>query len=101
VQLLGRLLTRMLFFHCQRRQHPERAFFFYLDECQLSSDVSRMLTEARKYGVVVTLSHQYLGQLAIAGGDILGAVRNAKLTATNPLDAEWVNGEGGLLRLTD
>src|SRR5262249_39182560 len=35
VQLLGRLLTRMLFFHAVRREHPERPFFFYLDECQL------------------------------------------------------------------
>jgi hypothetical protein len=34
-ELLGRLLTRFLFFNAQRRQHPERPFFFYLDECQL------------------------------------------------------------------
>jgi hypothetical protein len=78
-ELLGRLLTRFLFFNAQRRQHPERPFFFYLDECQLylSGDVSRMLAEARKYGVGVVLAHQYLWQLEKAGEDILHAVRNA------------------------
>jgi len=77
-ELLGRLLTRFLFFNAQRRLHPERPFFFYLDECQLylSGDVSRMLAESRKYGVGVLLSHQYLGQLETAGPDILQAVRN-------------------------
>jgi hypothetical protein len=78
-ELLGRLLTRFLFFNAQRRQHPERPFFFYLDECQLylSGDVSRMLAEARKYGVGVILAHQFLWQLEKAGEDILHAVRNA------------------------
>ena len=78
-ELLGRLLTRFLFFNAQRREHPERPFFFYLDECQLylSGDVSRMLAEARKYGVGVVLAHQYLWQLEKAGEDILHAVRNA------------------------
>jgi hypothetical protein len=78
-ELLGRLLTRFLFFNAQRRQRPERPFFFYLDECQLylSGDVSRMLAEARKYGVGVILAHQYLWQLEKAGEDILHAVRNA------------------------
>src|SRR6266516_1528953 len=78
-ELLGRLLTRFLFFNAQRRRHPERPFFFYLDECQLylSGDVSRMLAEARKYGVGVILAHQYLWQLEKAGEDILHAVRNA------------------------
>ncbi len=78
VQLLGRLLTRMLFFHCERRQHPERPFFFYLDECQLflSGDVSRLLAESRKYGLGVVLSHQYQAQFELAGLDILEAVKN-------------------------
>jgi hypothetical protein len=77
-QLLGRLLTRMLFFHAVRRQHPERPFFFYLDECQLylSGDVSRLLSEARKYGVGCVLSHQFLAQFELAGLDVLEAVKN-------------------------
>lgn len=78
-QLLGRLLTRMLFFHCTRRRNPREAFFFYLDECQLylSGDVSRFLAESRKYGVGVVLSSQYRAQYEAAGADILEAVKNA------------------------
>ena len=81
-ELLGRLLTRFLFFNAQRRQHPERPFFFYLDECQLylSGDVSRMLAEARKYGVGVILAHQFLWQLEKAGEDILHAVRTRQIS---------------------
>lgn len=77
-ELLGRLLTRFLFFHAKRRQHPERPFWFYLDECQryLSGDVPELLGEARKYGMGVVLSHQWLGQLKDAGENILSAVLN-------------------------
>lgn len=78
-QLLGRLITRMLFFHCERRKHPERPFFFYLDECQLflSGDVSRLLAESRKWGMGVVLASQYLAQFELAGLDVLEAVKNA------------------------
>ena len=77
-QLLGRLLTRSIFFHAVRRLHPDRPFFLYLDECQLylSGDVSRMLAEVRKFGIGVLLSHQTLAQLETAGLDILDAVKN-------------------------
>jgi hypothetical protein len=77
-QLLGRLLTRSIFFHAARREHPDRPWFLYLDECQLylSGDISRMLAEARKYGLGVLLSHQTLSQLETAGLDILEAVKN-------------------------
>ena len=77
-QLLGRLLTRSIFFHAARRAYPEQPFFLYLDECQLylSGDISRMLAEARKYGLGVLLSHQTLSQLEAAGLDILEAVKN-------------------------
>jgi hypothetical protein len=79
VQLLGRLITRMLFFHCERRLHPQRPFFFYLDECQLylSGDVSRLLAECRKYGCGVIASHQYLAQFEEGQLDLLQAVKNA------------------------
>jgi hypothetical protein len=94
-QLLGRLLTRFLFFNAQRRLHPQRSFFFYLDECQLflSGDMSRLLAESRKAGVGVVLSHQYLGQLEEAGEDILNAVRsctNLKVVfrLKDPMEAE-------------
>jgi Type IV secretion-system coupling protein DNA-binding domain len=77
-QVLGRLLTRSIFFHAVRRLHPDRPFLLYLDECQLylSGDVSRMLAEVRKFGIGVLLSHQTLAQLETAGLDILDAVKN-------------------------
>jgi hypothetical protein len=78
MQLLGRLITRSLFFHCVRRRHSERPFFFYLDECQLylSGDISRMLAEARKYGLGAVLSTQALASLRVAGDDVLDAIKN-------------------------
>ncbi|WP_247838579.1 type IV secretion system DNA-binding domain-containing protein [Bradyrhizobium sp. 200] len=78
VEMLGRLLTRSIFFHTVRRRRPDRPFFLYLDECQLylSGDVSRMLAEARKYGTGVVLAHQTLSQLRAAGEDVLDAVKS-------------------------
>lgn len=78
VQMLGRLLTRSIFFHAVRRERPDRAFFLYLDECQryLSGDLSQMLAETRKYGVGVVLAHQTLAQLRAAGDDVLDAIKS-------------------------
>lgn len=77
--LLGRLLTRFLFFHAKRRRHPERPFFVYLDECHryLSGDVENILAELRKFGVPTVLSHQWQAQLAAEDERMLAAVRNA------------------------
>lgn len=77
--LLGRLLTRSLFFHAKRRRAPERPFFLYLDECHryLSGDIESILAESRKYGVATLLSHQWLAQLETAGDNMLAAVLNA------------------------
>jgi hypothetical protein len=78
MQMLGRVLIRSIFFHCVRRRHPERPFFLYCDECQLylSGDISRMLAEARKYGLGAILSTQALASLRVAGDDVLDAVKN-------------------------
>jgi DNA helicase HerA-like ATPase len=79
--LLGRLLTRFLFFHAKRRAHPERPFFLYLDECHryLSGDIEKLLAEARKYGLGTILSHQFLQQL----GEPQDLLRHAVLNTTN------------------
>jgi len=79
--LLGRLLTRFLFFHAKRRAHPERPFFLYLDECHryLSGDIEKLLAEARKYGLGTILSHQFLRQL----GEPQDMLRHAVLNTTN------------------
>jgi len=74
--LLGRLLNRFIFFHARRREHPERAFHLYLDECHryLSGDVPNLLAEVRKYGVGVVLAHQWLAQLGRRDDPIREAV---------------------------
>ena len=79
--LLGRLLTRFLFFHAKRRAHPERPFFLYLDECHryLSGDIEKLLAEARKYGLGLILSHQMLRHL----GEPQDLTRHAVLNTTN------------------
>lgn len=77
-ELLGRLLTRLLFFHAKRR-HNSRPFWFYLDECHkyLSGDIPALLAEARKFRVGVVLSHQWQAQLGENDSPTLQAVRNA------------------------
>ena len=77
--LLGRLLTRTLFFHAKRRRKPERPFYVYLDECHryLSGDLENILAEARKYGIATVLAHQWLSQLSVDSENLLAAVLNA------------------------
>jgi DNA helicase HerA-like ATPase len=77
--LLGRLLTRSLFFHAKRRRAPERPFFVYLDECHryLSGDLENLLAESRKYGIGMVLSHQWLAQATVESENMLAALRNA------------------------
>ena len=94
-ELLGRLLTRFIFFHAKRRQKPDVPFFFYLDECQryLSGDVPELLGEARKYGLGCVLGHQWLAQLGQPDDPIREAVLNgpnlkAVFRLKNPKEAE-------------
>ena len=77
-ELLGRLLTRLLFFHVKRRQ-TAKPFWFFLDECQryLSGDIPSLLAEARKFRCGVCLSHQWQSQLGTADSQTLAAVHNA------------------------
>jgi hypothetical protein len=94
-ELLGRLLTRFIFFHAKRRLRPDVPFFFYLDECQryLSGDVPELLGEARKYGLGCVLGHQWLAQLGPPDDPIREAVLNgpnlkAVFRLKNPKEAE-------------
>jgi DNA helicase HerA-like ATPase len=77
--LLGRLLTRSLFFHAKRRRAPDRTFVVYLDECHryLSGDLEHLLAESRKYGVALVLAHQWLEQATTESENMLAALRNA------------------------
>ena len=77
-ELLGKLLTRFVFFHVKRRT-TTRPFWLYLDECQrfLSGDIPSLLAEARKFSTGVLLSHQWQSQLGRADEQTLAAVHNA------------------------
>jgi len=93
--LLGRLITRFAFHHAKRRQHPERAFFIYMDECHryLSGDLENILAESRKYGVGAILATQWLQQLRSESENMLAAVLNATNLKTvfrvkDPMEAE-------------
>lgn len=96
VQLIGRLLTRMMLFHAKlRKRRPITPYFLYLDECHLylSGDIQLMLAEVRKYGLGVVLSHQYLSQLGVPDDQLRAAVRNvtkfkAVFNIADHIDAE-------------
>ena len=76
-KLLGALLVNTLFMKSLRRvPEKSRPFYLYLDEAYyfLNEDVSRILTEGRKFGLHATLAHQNLGQLREAGDAVYTAV---------------------------
>lgn len=78
-QLLGALLVNDLFLKARGRdkhtakRHP---FQVYIDECQLfvNSDIARILDEARKFGLHLTLANQHLAQLREKGERIYGSI---------------------------
>jgi hypothetical protein len=86
--LLGKVLLRYLFLLITHRKpyqlpgsdekkfHP---FFITIDECHryVTDDVEGLLTQARKFGIGVTLAHQYLAQLGKPHDKIYEAVRNS------------------------
>ena len=63
--LLGSLLVSAVQVATMRRESGEPPFFLYIDEFQhfVTESLATMLSEARKFGVGLTLSHQYLAQL--------------------------------------
>jgi hypothetical protein len=89
--LLGKIILRYLFLlmtgrkpyvlpgATDKKYHP---FFVYVDEAHrfITDDVGGLLTEARKFGIGVTLAHQYLAQLGKPGEKIYEAVRNSTET---------------------
>lgn len=64
-RLLGSLLLSAVQLSAMRRTSAEPPFFLYVDEFQhfVTESLSSMLSEARKFGLALTLSHQYLQQL--------------------------------------
>ncbi len=86
--LLGKIVLRYLFLlmtHRKPYQLPSTAekkyhpFYIYVDEAHryVTDDVEGLLTQARKFGIGVTLAHQYLAQLGKPQEKIYEAVRNS------------------------
>ncbi len=76
-RVLGALLLRYAFAATFRRTNVRTPFYVMADEAPeiLTGDVGKLLPLARKFGVSVTLAHQFLQQLQAAGDDIYHAVR--------------------------
>jgi hypothetical protein len=72
-QFLGSLLvSRLLWNALNRAKEPtasRRQFFLYIDEFQnfVSESIDQILSEARKYGLSLTIAHQHLDQLRSFG----------------------------------
>jgi len=95
-QLIGRLLVNNLVARAyERKPRTCRPFSLFIDEVQnyLSGDVPEILSQCRKFGLHLTIAHQYLEQLRQAGDivfhGVMGTARNKVCFALdNPEDAE-------------
>ena len=89
--LLGKIILRYLFLLMNYRkpyvlpgstEEKFNPFFVYVDEAHryVTDDVEGLLTQSRKFGLSLTLAHQYLGQLGKPGDKLYEAVRNSTET---------------------
>ena len=80
-KLLGTIFLRYTSFLSKLRTHY-KPFFVHVDECHLymTDDIPEMLPQLAKYGVGLTLAHQWLSQLGKPDEKIYDAV--TKSTAT-------------------
>lgn len=65
-RLLGFMYLNRVWQAALRRQRPDRPFTVIVDEAHalIAGALTNMLAEGRKFGLSVTLAHQYLAQLA-------------------------------------
>lgn len=78
-RMLGRLIVHDLFdVALKRPADVSRPFFLTIDECAdyLSDDIPRILPQTAKFGLHVTLIHQFLGQLKQESDFIYAGVMN-------------------------
>ena len=95
-KIIGRLIVNNLVARAyERPPRTCRPFNLYIDEVQnyLSGDVPEILSQCRKFGLHLTIAHQYLQQLREAGEltyhGVMGTARNKVVFALdNPEDAE-------------
>ena len=83
LRTLGMLITNQIFATAFERdpQTKPRPFNLYIDEVQnfVSDDIEEILSQAAKFGLFLTLSHQYLGQLTKASEHIATGVMSGTL----------------------
>lgn len=95
-KIIGRLLVNNLVARSYERPPRScRPFNLYIDEVQnyLSGDIPEILSQCRKFGLHLTMAHQFLGQLRNAGDliydGLMGSALNKVVFALkNPRDAE-------------
>ena len=105
-RMLGMLITKYLFHAALSRGDvaisDRRPFYLFLDEFQnfisLSRDVPDILSEARKYGLHLTLAHQTLGQFKAEGRSsmldaVLGNVATKLMFRVGLQEAKQLEGE--------
>lgn len=99
-QLLGMLIIGKIFSAAMGRinQRPEdrKAMFLYVDEFQnfTTDSVAHLLSEARKFGICLTLANQNLSQLSANSGkhnildSVLGNVGSSLIFRLGPIDSD-------------
>lgn len=94
--LLGGLLLSSLHLSALGRPPGSRPFFVYADEFQhfVTDSLASMLSEARKFGLSLTLAHQYLGQLPESlRSAVIGNTGSFVLFRLGHDDAQLLEGE--------
>ena len=90
--LASALLSRLRHAVMARRANPSAPpFHLFADECQLFADgrLAELLSEARKFGLALTLGHQYLDQLPTnVLQAVLGNVGTLVALRVSPGDAD-------------
>lgn len=65
-RIIGTLLVNDMYLNALKREpNIAKTFYLYIDEAQrfLTDNIDRMFTDCRKFGLSLTIAHQYLQQL--------------------------------------
>lgn len=90
--MVGALLLSQL--QISGTSRPEKTFYIYVDEVQkfVTTSLGEMFSEARKFGLSLTVAHQFLGQFPRDMLEaILGNVGASIIFQCSPMDARALN----------